>query len=148
MRRRPRALALALLMFVLLPVSAGGCAAKGPFYADSGASYTKATLGALFDKADIAPYSTRSAADATKLRHDALTQLRRKGGGASKAADLLTATFGATTRGVPIYVEWANVDGQRALVFIEAIGPTGGVLRTKRLWALSESGNVLFAATR
>ena len=59
-----------------------------------------------------------------------------------------TATFGAKTRGVPVYVEWADLDGQRALIMVEAIGPAGGSLTTKRLWALSPSGDVLFAGTR
>ena len=148
MPRRPGTLALALLVLLMLASVTGGCAPKGPSYVDSGSSYSKATLGGLFNKADIAAYSTRPVADSPALRHDALTELRRRGGNASKASDLLTATFGATTRGVPVYVEWANVDGQSALVFIEAIGPTGGKLATKRLWALSESGDVLFAATR
>jgi hypothetical protein len=148
MPRRPRTLVHALLALLLVATVVSGCAAAGPSYVDSGASYSKASISGLFDKVDIAKYSTQSAADVTKLRHDALTGLRRRGAGASKAADLLTATFGAKTRGVPVYVEWANLDGQRALVLVEAIGPSNGALTTKRLWALSESGDVLFVATR
>ena len=148
MSRRLRTLLPALLALVLSATVASGCTSTGPSYVDSGANYSKASLSSLFDKVDIRRYATQSAGDTTKLRHDALTSLRRRGGDASKAADLLTATFGANTRGVPVYVEWANLDGQRALVLVEAIGPSNGVLTTKRLWALSESGDVLFVATR
>ena len=148
MANRAGTLALALLALLLAANVLAGCGPKGPEFVDSGTMYTKASLGTLLDKTDIAKYASQSAKDVSALRHDALTGLRRRGGEAAKAADLLTATFGAKTRGVPVYVEWADLDGQRALIMVEAIGPAGGSLTTKRLWALSPSGDVLFAGTR
>ena len=144
----PRTLALAVVALSIVAAVTSGCGSRGPSYVDSGASYSKASLSGLLDKTDITEYSSQSAADVATLRHDALTGLRRRGGEASKAADLITATFGAETRGVPVHVEWADLDGKRSLILVEAIGPSNGVLTTKRLWALSESGDVLFAATR
>ena len=148
MLRRLHTLTIALVALLLIAAVTSGCGSRGPSYVDSGASYSRASLGELLNRIDITAYSSQSAADVTKLRHDALTGLRRRGGEAAKAADLITATFGAETRGVPIHVEWADLDGKRALILVEAIGPSSGALTTKRLWALSESGDVLFAATR
>ena len=148
MLRRPQALIPCLLALAMVAATLTGCGPKGPVYADSGALYTKATLSSIFAKTDITPYAKQPAADVSKLRHDALTALGRRGGDASKAAALLTATFPAKTRGVPVYVEWVTLDGKRALVFVEAIGPINGELTTKRLWALSETGDVIFVATK
>jgi predicted small lipoprotein YifL len=145
---RARNVTLALLVLLTAALALSACGPQGPAYVDSGATYTKASVSSVLDKVDITKYAKQSAADVTTLRHDALTGLRRRGGDASKAADLLTATFGANTRGVPVYVEWASLDGQHALILVEAIGPAKGSLTTKRLWALSDSGDVLFVATK
>ena len=148
MPRRFRTLTLAAMALLLVAGLASGCGSKGPSFVDSGTSYSKTSLSGLLGTVDITKYSSQPADNVVKLRHDALTGLRRRGGEASKAADLITATFGADTRGVPVYVEWGDLEGKRALVLIEAIGPSSGALTTKRLWALSESGDVLFVATR
>ena len=138
--------AAATLLAVSLAVS--GCAPKGPTYVDAGASYSQSTLASVYALADTSKLASQSAADTTKLRHDALTGLRRQGGTAAAAADLMTKTFPPSTRGVPVYVERALFDGKQALVVVEAIGPATGKLTTKRLWVLSDSGSVLFVGTK
>jgi hypothetical protein len=138
------ALGLAALVFLLLV----GCAQSGPTWVDSGASYTTATLPNVFPKADGSKYKNVSAADTTELRHEALTALRKQGKQASEAADLITKTLPSQSQGVPIYVERASVGGQPAYVLVEVIGPSNGKLTTKRLWALSDAGAVLYVGTR
>jgi len=124
-----------------------GCSPAGPTWVETGGSYTTTNLATLYAKADIGALASEPSSNATKLRHDAVTGLRRRGGAAAAAADLITKTLPADTRGVPVYVEKATVGGQPALVIIEATGPATGKLTTKRLWALSDSGAVLFVGT-
>jgi hypothetical protein len=40
------------------------------------------------------------------------------------------------------------VGGQSAYILVEVIGPGSGKLTTKRLWALSDAGAVLYVGTR
>jgi hypothetical protein len=145
MTRSARIFALFAMIACLL---AGGCSAKGPTYVDTGASYTKSTVDPVYARADISKFAQVSAADPSKLRHEALTALRARGGSAASAAELVTKTLPADTRGVPVYVEWANFEGRKALIIVEAIGPLTGKLTTKRLWVLTEDGTVLFAGSR
>jgi hypothetical protein len=102
----------------------------------------------VFPKADGSKYGDVSASDTTELRHEALTALRKEGKQASDAADLITKTLPSQSQGVPIYVERASVGGQPAYVLVEVIGPSDGKLTTKRLWALSDAGAVLYVGTR
>ena len=148
MRRSPAvSLSLAACAAIaLLLLSA--CGPTGPTWVDSGATYTTQSLSGEYTKADIGNLAKTSATDTAKLRHDALVGLRRRGGTAADAADLITKTLPADSRGVPLYVERATVNGQPALILIEAIGPSSGMLTTKRLWALSHEGAVLFVGTR
>lgn len=143
--RRNLALLCIAMLFVL---AATACSPSGPAWVDSGASYSTTTLPSIFAKVDISKYADVSAQDTTKLRHQALTDLRKRGSAASTAADLITKTLPPDSRGVPVYVERAAVGGQPAFVLVEAIGPANGKLTTRRLWALSESGAVLFVGTR
>jgi hypothetical protein len=100
------------------------------------------------DKIDISQYKDTSVADSSKLRHQALADLRKNGADASAAADLITKTLPADSQGVPVYVERASVGDQPAYLYVEAIGPANGKLTTKRLWVLSATGAVLFVGTR
>jgi hypothetical protein len=136
--------ALALATVFLL----SGCSPAGPQWVDAGASYTAKTVSGIYAKVDISKLAGVSAADTTKKRHDALTELRKLGGGASDAADLITRTMPSDSRGVPMYVERATFDGKPALILVEAIGPAKGQLTTKRLWVLSDVGAVLFVGSR
>ena len=144
--RRDQALLLCIAALLLSVTTA--CSPSGPAWVDSGATYTTKTLPSLMSKADISKYSGVSASDTTQLRHKALTDLRRRGGNASAAADLITKTLPSNSQGVPVYVERAKVGGQPSYILIEAIGPANGKLTTKRLWALSDAGAVLFVGTR
>lgn len=139
---------LAATMLLTASLAVSGCAPKGPTYVDAGASYSQSTLAKVYALSDTSKLAGQSAADTTKLRHDALTGLRRQGGSASAAADLMTNTFPPSTRGVPVYVERALFNGAPALIVVEAIGPATGKLTTKRLWVLSDTGAVLFVGTK
>jgi hypothetical protein len=135
-------------MVVVACLMVSGCTPKGPTFVDAGASYTPTTLNAVYSKADTTKLLKVSAGDTTKLRHEALTNLRRQGTAASSAADLITKTFPPSVVGVPVYVERAIYNGANALVIVEAIGPANSTLSTKRLWVLSDKGEVLFAGTK
>lgn len=138
-------LTVALVLCALLLT---GCAPTGPKWVDSGASYTDKTVASIYSAADITALTGVSTSDATQRRHDALLALRKLGGSASDAADLITKTLPADTRGVPVYIERAQFNGQPSLVVAEATGPASGKLTTKRLWVLSAKGAVLYVGTR
>lgn len=148
--RRLHHLKLALVALGLLIASAillTGCGPKGPVWVENGGTYTTGSLSTLYSKADTSKLASQPTANASKLRHEALTGLRQRGAGAAAAADLITKTLPTDTRGVPVYVEKATVSGQPAIIIIEATGPASGKLSTKQLWALSDSGAVLFFGT-
>jgi len=145
-RRMPR-LMLLLTVIALVAVSAPalvGCGPTGPQWVEHGGTYTTGSLATLYSKADISKLASQTPTDVAKLRHDALTGLRERDAAAAAAADLITKTLPSDTRGVPVYVEKATVGGQPAVVVIEATGRANGPLGTKRLWAISEEGAVLF----
>jgi hypothetical protein len=148
-RRLPHVwlLIVALMLATLAPLSLTGCGPKGPTWVEDGGTYTTGSLTTLYGAADISKLSSKPSTDAIKLRHDALTGLRQRGGSAAAAADLITKTLPSSTRGVPVYVEKATVAGQPATIVIEATGPPKGKLDHKQLWALSESGAVIFFGT-
>jgi hypothetical protein len=138
---------IVLMLAILSPLSLTGCGPKAPTWVEEGGTYTTASLTTLYSAADITKLSSRPSTDAIRLRHDALTGLRQHGGSAAAAADLITKTLPSSTRGVPVYVEKATVAGQPAIIVIEATGPAKGKLDHKQLWALSESGAVIFFGT-
>jgi hypothetical protein len=61
---------------------------------------------------------------------------------------MLTKTFSAQTRAVPVYFERATFNGTPAVVVVEATGPPEGKLTTKRVWILDENGGVLFMGAK
>lgn len=137
-----------LTLCIAITVLVSGCTPKSPAYVDTGATYTTQTVVSAFDRADISKLTNQPTTAAPKLRHDALTRLRSRGDGAAVAADLLTKILWADTRGVPVYVERAAVDGKPAIIMVEAAGPKTGKLARKHLWVLDDNGGVIFAATR
>ena len=159
---RTRRLAAALLLLSLLATSfVAGCSPKGPTFVDGNVSYSLASTSATaapepgtkpitdaYAMAELAKLTDAPVSDAEQLRHDALVGLRSRGGEAAKAADLITKSFPSDTRGVPVYVERALVGGRRVFVIIEAAGPPSGNLSAKRLWVMSENGDVLYAGSR
>ena len=124
-----------------------GCAPSGPTYIDGGSNYTIASVNAVLSRADAGSMTNRPTSEAAGLRHAALVALRRRGGAAASAADLITRTFPSDTRSVPVYVEWAVIGGKRSIVIVEATGPKNGRLNAKRLWVLDGQGNIIFAST-
>ena len=148
MTRLHHRLVLASMILAMTAFGTSGCTAGGPTWVDDGASYTMTSVEAVLDAADISKQSSRATTAATKLRHDALTSLRRQGDSAAKAADLLTATFPPETRAVPVYVESASLDGKPVFIVVEATGPKTGTLNMKRLWVLGEDGSVILARSR
>ena len=148
MRRRPVApLCICVCAATLLLLNTG-CSPTGPTWVDSGAVYTTQTLPAAYAKADLGSLANTAVRDSARLRHDALVALRRRGGAASDAADLITKTLPTDNGAVPVYVEHATINGVAGLVIVEAMGPSSGNLSTKELWALSDKGAVLFVGTR
>ena len=146
--RRPTRIVLLIcagLMIMTLPL---GCAQKGPQYVDEGAVYSKTSVLKVLDEVDISELASSPSTDAPKLRHEALVALRSNSDSAAAVADLLSETFPASTRGVPVLIERAKVDGKPAIIIVEAAGPRGGKLSTKRLWALDEQGEVIVVGTK
>jgi len=133
---------------LILATGLVGCDSNGPVWVNEQKVYTTRTVGAILDVADISRFEERATADAPDLRHAALTSLRKNGDDASGVADLLTRTFEPSTRGVPVYVELASIDGTEAVIVVEATGPKSGRLDSKRLWALDTDGNVILARSR
>ena len=148
MRTRSGIVAISLAMLLTLVVTSGGCSTRRITFVDEGATYGKDTAPMLLDTLDISALSSKSTSDSVTLRHDALTDLRAQGDSAAGVADMLTKTFSADMRGVPVYVERASFEGKPAVILVEATGPRGSTLATKRLWVLDEQGGVLFVASR
>lgn len=148
MHRRPTVLLSLIVFAVVVAPLLSACGPTGPTWVDAGATYTTTSLSSEYAKTSIGDLAKTSTADTAKLRHDALVGLRSRGGSAAEAADLITKTLPADSRGVPLYVERATVNGAPSLILIEAIGPSSGKLTTKRLWLLSTQGAVLFVGTR
>lgn len=144
--RRTSLILLVILSTAMLAIAAG-CSPKGPLYVDESSSYTVSSVGEILRRADASAYAKEPTSDAADLRHEALVALRKRGGDATAAADLITRTFPADTRSVPVYVERATMDGKRALVVVEATGPKSGSLDAKRMWVFDDQGNVIFAST-
>ena len=141
--RRLCALALIACAAVAL---LSGCTQAGPVWVDEDTAYTATTIKGVFDHVDTSGLAGRSSKEAEDLRHDALVALRKRGGAAAEAADLVTKTF-PSTAGVPLYVEKASFENRPdALVMVEIIGPADGELSLARLWVLSDTGDVLFSS--
>ncbi len=146
LRTSYRAATIALLAALTAVVA--GCSSQGATFVDSNGSYTESSVMTLTAGIDSSKLADTGSDRAAELRHDALTTLRSRGGRAVPVADLLTKTFSAETRGVPMYVERASFNGKPAIVMIEAAGPPKGKLTTKRVWVLDEQGGVLFVGAR
>jgi len=142
-RRLRDAAALALAALAAVAVLAG-CSPKGPAFVDAGNSYDQTSVAALAESVDTTALAGTPSEKAEDLRHDALTALRSRGGSAVAVADMVTKTFSAETRAVPVYFERATFNGKPAVIMVEAAGPAGGTLSARRIWVLDEEGGVLF----
>lgn len=148
MTRIARTALFASLILAVAAVLLTGCADNGPVYVESGAAHTNETALDVLARADSSAVASKPTADGAELRHAALAALRREGDSASKIADLLTRTFPSSTSGVPVYVERASYEGTPAVLVVEATGPESGSLSSKRLWVVSDGGDILFAGSR
>lgn len=129
-------------------VLVSGCSSSPVVYLESNTSYTSSNASDLLEEVSTAAIADSSAADSAVLRQKALVALRGEGDGGAQAADLITETFPADTRGVPVYVERASYEGKAALLMVEATGPPSGQLMDARLWVFDESGSILFSDLR
>lgn len=141
------ALAAAAAALTILALLAG-CAPKGPTYVENGSDYSTKAAYALLARVDAGKLADTPTTDGPRLRHIALAALRRNGPVASSAADTITKTFPSDVTGVPVYVERGAFGGKPAIVLVEAIGPANGKLTSKRIWFVSENGDILFAGSR
>ena len=147
MRRRTKRSIVAAIS-LLLALALTSCSQSGLTFVDEGGSYDRESALALAAAADSGDLAGRSTREADALRHDALVDLRSEGAAGAEAASLVTKTFPSNAAAVPFYVERATFDSKPALVVIEAIGPADGSLADKRIWVLSEDGDVLLSGTR
>jgi hypothetical protein len=147
-RASSRIAKIAVVVALMATLLVAGCQKAGPAFVEKGGSYTKSSVLELLDKTDISAYSSQEVSSSTELRRKALAGLQARGSVAKPAVDLLIETFPADTRGVPVYVELGTVDGKPVTIVIEAVGPKGGKLSTKRLWALDASGTVIIFGTK
>ena len=145
--RGPRRVA-SLLLILILSASLSGCSSKGPRFVDEGSSYSESSVMVIADEVDTSQLANTPSTEGPALRHEALTALRALGGRAVPVADLITKTFSAETRAVPVYFERTTFDGKPAIVMIEAAGPAKGKLTAKRVWVLDEQGDVLYVGGR
>lgn len=125
-----------------------GCTAAGPRFVDDGTSYDARSAISLLESSDAGRLAVAPVEDSEDLRQDALAALRRRGGVARDAAQLLTETFAAAARGVPYYVERARYDGEDGWIVLEASGRGAGTLSDRRLWVLDAQGRVLLFSSR
>lgn len=145
---RTAKLALVVALGATLGAALVGCSTQSATFVDGSTTYDDRSVMTLADSVDTSKLANTPSKDAVALRHKALTKLRSKGGNAVLVADMLTKTFSAETRSVPVYFERATYKNKPAVVVIEAAGPAEGKLSTKRVWVLDEQGGVLFVGAR
>jgi len=150
MQQRPRKPVIAVLLMAALAAVAlaSACTEPSITWVDDGAAYSRGKARAIAESVDAGTVADRPTADATELRHEALSDLRMLGDKAAQAANLLTSTFDPATRAVPLYVEAATVEDRDVIIMVEAWGPKSGSLEFKRTWILDAStGDVLDASS-
>ena len=135
---------LALSVIALI----AGCSPEGPPFVDAGNTYDQTSVMTLVESVDTTALASTPSEKSVDLRHKALTSLRSKGDRAVQVADMLTKTFSAETRAVPVYFERATFNDTPAVILIEAAGPRDGVLSARRVWVLNEDGGVLYMGSR
>ena len=139
---------LAALAAVFVVAALSACSQEGTLFVNEGNAYTAENVTTVLDTADAGGASGRPTSDAADLRQKAMVSLRKQGGEAAAAADVLTKTFANSSPGVPYYVEKATFDDAEAWVVAEVIGPKDGALKDKRIWVISDTGEVLYSGTR
>lgn len=146
--RRTRGISrIACVSALLLALTA--CAGRyAPRFIPNGSAHTAASALRLLDEPAPSTLTRLAADDAEQARQAALTALRRRGELGTSVARLLTETFPSSGRGVPYRVERGRFDGAACWIVLEATGRPGGTLDGRRLWVLSDEGEVLFFGSR
>lgn len=139
---------LVVAVLVLAAVQVAACTYDTVNYVDEGTAYTEESALVLLDEKPPSGLSKQPTAQSTRLRSDALSELRKQGQAESEAASLITRTLPAESRSVPFHVERGSYEGVQALLVLEATGPRSGKLNGVRLWVLAEDGDVLLVANR
>lgn len=138
----------AVVIVTLAGILVAGCTPVRPQFVDDGRELSADQ--ALDLPIDLNPgaLAGRPTADAEQLRSKALASMRREGGTQADVASLITAGLPTSGRGVPFYVELAEVDSVPAIVVVEATGPKTGILEDQRVWVLDRTGKVILMGTR
>ena len=141
LRRCAAVFAGALLAAAVL----GGCAAQPQLstVVDKQGAYTSAEVEQMANATSLGAASSLTKQQAPAERQRALAALRRSGAEGVAVADLLTKLFPADTAAVPVSIEHARVDGNDALVVVEAAAGRDGKLTTRRVWVLSYPGGAI-----
>ncbi len=143
-RRVSQYVAAALFALVLL----AGCSGNPPRFVDEDNVYSADQALELPLDVHAGAVAGRPAEDAEELRTDTLAALRREGGEKADIAALITQSLPVKSRGVPIYIELAEVDKVSSIIVVEAVGRDGGKLDGKRVWVLNRAGEVLLMGNR
>ncbi|MFA5843789.1 MAG: hypothetical protein WC971_03050 [Coriobacteriia bacterium] len=148
-RKRIHKHSAALALMCIIVLTTGGCRGRDAVaFVDQRSVYTTQQVREMARKCALGDVAGRPVSEASELRHERLSELREKGADWARAADVLTVGFPADTRSVPVRVEAASVDGVEAWVVVEAWGPRGGALDSRRVWVFDRSdGRVLTVAT-
>lgn len=135
-----------LLVALALVASLCACAPKS-LYVRREAPRTLSEVEAAAAAFDNSRWSAVPAAQAPKMRADALASLRLGDANATLIADILTDEF-SVSKGVPALIEETTVEGTPAWVVIEAYGAGEGALDRWRLWVLARpDGRVISSST-
>lgn len=139
-------LTLAFLLASVVLSACGRAAAPDVRLETSGAPLTSIAAERLAASTDIGALATVRTSEAPALRTVMLERLRALGAEGTRAADLLTEGFPASTPSVPVLVRLCTVDGVDAVVVVEAFGDADGTLTHRRLWVFDRASGALLRA--
>lgn len=141
-------LASVIVLTALLLVACARATPPRVLFEPNGTPLTAAEAETLAASTDITPVADIRVDAAPALRTDVLRQLRTEGVTGSRAAQLLTTGFPASTASVPVLVRACSFEGTSAVVVVEAFGDADGTLTHRRLWVFATaSGDVIRAAS-
>ncbi len=96
---------------------------------------------------NVEPYAQTEADESPELRRKTLTRLRTMGEEPARLADILTASFPADTRALPVKVLEAKTEGRDVWAIIEVWGSAGGKLDKRRLWVIDRATGAIVSST-
>ena len=131
---RNRTFASVAALAAVVAVLIAGCGRPLFDYRPDSGSMTFLEAQDLARAADISGVADLALEDAPARRTEVLTSLRTKGADGKRAAELLTEGFPVRNAAVPVLIVFADVDGVRSLVAVEAYKGADGKLSRRRLW--------------